>query len=677
VTTDSGRWALRTPASVRQAAGEVSIDSLVLANGRGGRLSLEARVPRTGEGRARIFLRADSVPLFDVGRIAQLDRTLSGLGHLTIQGAGTSEAPVANMQAALRGIRYGGDLTLEGVTASAEYANRRALVSLDLARGGRTAIVARGSLPVALSYFGLEPLDDTLSATIRTDSASFEIVEAFVPGLRDAKGRLVANLDIGGTFKHPDVAGALRVENGEVYADSLGILLRGIDVDLRLFGHADSLAVNRVFAWSGAGPANSVALTGYVTYRDLRNPYLRLQLDARQFHALDRRALGRLDASTEAGGLRLRGQLRGATLTGGIVVDRGTLFLPDPEIARKRVEFTTLRDSSMFGQSAGTTSKLLESIIIDGVRVTLGDEVWLRSREANIKLGGALSVQRRQKRGQVAALGALEGDSTYVPTLDGVLVAERGTYALALGLVQREFQVEGGTITFFGAAGILPELNISALHTVRTANAGDLRIRVRLTGPLYPNPIVTLESAESFALSQSDLVSYLIFGQPNFELGNESRGYVQLAAQTLLPSTQTFVASQLRTWVGSAADFLQLRPGTADAGQVLSENRGQALQDFFYSSRLGGEKQITNNLFVSVSTGLCSFDQRQRTPEVTFNELFLEGLSGKIEYRLSRNSSVRAGKEPATGICRPGGSAGRVVAAPSQWGLSLFKTWRF
>lgn len=680
LVTDSSRWTLRGVAPMRQTAEEFALDSLVLANGRGGRVSLEARVPRTGNatGRARLFFRADSVPLHDVGRVAQLQKSLSGIGFVTGQGAGTSSAPVMNLQATLRGLRYGG-VSLERLTASAEYANRRAIVALDLARAGRTAIVARGSLPLELSYFGLRTLQDSLRATIRTDSASFEVVEAFIPGLRDATGTLVANLDIAGTWEHPDITGGLRVQNGAAFVDSLGIQLRGVDVDLRLFGHADSLDVRSMRAWSGANASNSVALTGYVRYRDMRNPYVNLRLAAREFHVLDRRTLARLDVSTTRDSLKLIGRLRGANLTGGIIVDRGTVYLPDPELARKQVDWTsTFRDTTTTDVAGGTASKLLQSIIIDGVQVTLGDEVWLRSAEADIKLGGTLNVQRRPKRGVALALGSLVTDSVFVPTLDGVLRAERGTYTLALGLVRREFQVEGGTITFFGVTELPPELNISALHTVRTANANDLRIRVRLSGPLYPNPIVTLESAESFGLSQSDLVSYLIFGQPNFELGTESRGYVQLAAQTLVPSAQTLLSSQLRTLVGSAADFLQLRPGTADAGEVLNENNpnglGTFLQDFFWTSRLGGEKQITDNLFVSLSTGLCPFDPERRAKS---EDLFVQGLSGKIEYRLSRDASIKAGKEPSADVCRTSGSLGRVVEAPSQWGLSLFKTWRF
>src|SRR5213075_158087 len=104
-------------------------------------------------------------------------------------------------------------------------------------------------------------------------------------------------------------------------------------------------------------------------------------LSARTFHALDKRSLARLDVSTEAGGLRLRGRLHGATLTGGLVVDRGTIYMPDPELARKQVVDLSSQfvDTSMIARQlvAAPSSKLLESIILDGVRLTLGDEVWL------------------------------------------------------------------------------------------------------------------------------------------------------------------------------------------------------------------------------------------------------------------------------------------------------------
>jgi translocation and assembly module TamB len=362
-------------------------------------------------------------------------------------------------------------------------------------------------------------------------------------------------------------------------------------------------------------------------------------------------------------------------------VDRGVIYLPDPELARKRfVDFSSVVRDTATTPSASPAANLFQSVLFDGVSITLGDEVWLRSPEANIKLGGSLNVQRRAKRTSVVTVND-DDDAPLVPVLDGELRAERGTFTLDLGrVVQREFQVEGGTITYFETAGLAAVLNISAIHTVRAASGADVRIRVRLTGPL-DNPILTLESAESFAMSQSDMVSYLIFGQQNFELGTEGKSYVQLAAQTIFPSATTFTASQLRGVLGPITDFIQLRPGAADVSNVGTKGLGAlggSIEDAFWTSRLGGEKQLTQNVFVSVGMGICSLGQNQAQNEASYLYNLFEGLSGRFEYRLSRNSSVKLGKEPSASNCRgSGASASRVVAAPAQWGLSFFKTWRF
>ena len=209
-----------------------------------------------------------------------------------------------------------------------------------------------------------------------------------------------------------------------------------------------------------------------------------------------------------------------------------------------------------------------------------------------------------------------------------------------------------------------------------TQRGGDIRIRVRLTGPLFPNPIVTLESAESFALSQSNLVSYLIFGQPDFELGDKDQSVVKLAAQTLLPSAQSIAASQLRDVLGSWADIVQLRLGSADVNSLNSSSNTQtldALKGILYTSRLGAEKQLSDKLFVSVSTGFCQLRSTNQST-ISAEESFYQSLSGKIEWRLSRDAAIKAGKEPSQQICR---STSRLVPAPTQWGLSLFKSWRF
>src|SRR5688572_19244509 len=205
--------------------------------------------------------------------------------------------------------------------------------------------------------------------------------------------------------------------------------------------------------------------------------------------------------------------------------------------------------------------------------------------------------------------------STLFPYTTLFRSAERGTYSLALDptgyFLRREFQVEGGTITFYGASGLDPELNISALHTVKTANGEDLRIRVRLTGPIYPNPIVTLESAESFQLGQSDLVSYLLFGQPSFETTAEQDWATKLALRTLNP-LDALASQGFNSLLGGRLADLGFRfmPSTDLSAFVHEDpNRtfAQNVENVVRTTRFGAEKRINDKLYFSVSAPVCAF----------------------------------------------------------------------
>jgi translocation and assembly module TamB len=670
IATDSSRWALRRPAPIRFGAMGIEIDSLAIGNGRGGSVALEGFVPDTGK--SKLLFRADSVSLADISAVTQMPTRMAGWAHLAVQGAGTSASPVMNAQGRLNGVRYG-TLSLSSVVANAFYSNRRADVELDIASGARPELFARASLPLELRYFGVQLLDDSLHGTLRTDSGSVQLLEMLLP-ISSGRGRLVANLDVGGTLKHPDLSGPIRIENGEATVDSLGIRLRGINVDIGLFGHQDSLHINRFTTWSGASSADAMSLGGFIKYRDLANPILSLQLVSRTFRAMDRRDIARLDISTTTqDGITLVGPLKNSILRGNLRVDRGVAYLPDPELARKQIGDLAAVEDDVQGAFSTQGNSLLSYVTLDNVTLTLGDDVFLRSRpaandDASIKLVGTLTLTKGYKR-EGAFGGLVERPTIFY---DGVLRAERGTYSLALdptGFVRKDFQVEGGTVTLqSNALGQQQgELNISAIHTLRTANGDDLRVRARLLGD-YQSPTLVLESGENFAISQSDLVSYLIFGRPNFEVGAANQQYVQALLQSLAPSLSLGVRGVARRLFGSSvADALQVQTAfNLTEGNLVDQ---LTTYQIFSRSRLGAETRIGNsNVFVSVSTPLC-FDGQNSDYE------YFNGLSGKIEWRLSRDASVQAGREPSALVC--GRNNGRVVATPAQWGVSVFKSWRF
>jgi hypothetical protein len=124
---------------------------------------------------------------------------------------------------------------------------------------------------------------------------------------------------------------------------------------------------------------------------------------------------------------------------------------------------------------------------------------------------------------------------------------------------------------------------------------------------------------------------------------------------------------------------IQIQSGAAPTFGTGTSSQS-TFKDYFFNTRLGGEKQISNNLFFSFSAGLCSFNRENNIAnnQNAFNG-FVEALSGKLEYRFTPHLSLQAGTDPSTSslYCRSNYSLGNVVQTPRQWGLSLLRTWHF
>jgi len=323
---------------------------------------------------------------------------------------------------------------------------------------------------------------------------------------------------------------------------------------------------------------------------------------------------------------------------------------------------------------------------LDDVKVVLGDEVWLRSREANIKLGGSLDVRSAEKQRSLTTNDRRANKGPiYGFALSGRLTADRGTYTLDLAPapVQREFVVQTGSVTFFGeSADYNPLVDITATHSVKRAGQSDLVIQVRLSGFLYPNPSIALESTNEPYLSASDLVSYLVTGQPTYALNSGDLSVVQQVSNVVGPTLSTYAAEGLRnTGLGTLIDMIQIQSGAAPTTLQSNASSQATFRDYVLNSRLGGEKQISNNLFFSFSAGLCSLnkDYLQQQNQTALGG-FVGALGGKLEYRFNPRLSLQAGTEPPTSALycgRTNNSLSSVIQTPRQWGLSLLRTWHF
>src|SRR6185503_16083553 len=141
---------------------------------------------------------------------------------------------------------------------------------------------------------------------------------------------------------------------------NLGIQLHGLTGDLKFDGARDSVQVD-IRGWSGTSAASRLALRGFVTYADWENPRFGLGLFARNFHALNRRSLASLVVSSGEDSLRLVVSLNDAALTGALRVERGEIYLPERDIARKQVIDLRGEDLSQFLDTADYRSRQIIS----------------------------------------------------------------------------------------------------------------------------------------------------------------------------------------------------------------------------------------------------------------------------------------------------------------------------
>ncbi len=502
---------------------------------------------------------------------------------------------------------------------------------------------------------------DSINGHIRTDSVDMRLFRAFVPGLVDARGAIVADVDVRGAVKQPRLFGQITLADGTAAFSNLGTRFTHIRANIALDG--DSVHIKQLSAETNKDRRGSANVTGSVSFEHYDNPSFSIVANASNFHAIDKPGLAALDISTGPA-VTLTGSTQNAVMQGAVHVERGSIYIPD--VIKKNVVDLTDPDleltvDTLLSQNREVMPRppkaVARNLTLENVTVDIGPDVWLRSSEANIKLGGSLNVTMSPAGpGQPPQLA-----------LQGNLSADKGTYRLNLvdPFVQPTFDVQRGTLTFFGTPDLNPLLDIAAIHTVRqpriqTANGRDVRVEVDITGTLA-RPQLALKNPDNLPLSESDLLSYLVTGEPAVGLDNTG---TQVAALGVRTAANLLVSALPKNVV----DYLEIQtasPGT-DPSQASSTSQYYGL----LNTRAVLGKQVGSKWFVGLSTGLCFVNP----------SLFRENLGLQLEYRISPVLSAQAAIEPGSSVrCDPTGQKPVIQPnqTPSQLGFDLFRNWRF
>ncbi len=672
-----------------ETGGVLALDSLTLrgeGEDTGSSLTLAATLPERGAVTGTFD--ATAVSIQDIAEVA-------GAGHavLPVDGrldaavrlTGTRAEPLLRARAEVGALRVGtGTSTarVDSATLAGDYAAHRLTVRLGAFAGGRRLLAADGDLPIDLA---LEPSAgrlpqgtapaDSLRAHVAADSLDLGLLAALAPGVHDTRGHLAATFDVGGTWKAPRLDGQVRIPAGAMTVDASGTRLEDVHADVALLG--DSVAVRRFSVRSGA-PGDSLAVTGWVKLTPTDDPALALQVTARDFLAVDRARLATLAISTPTP-LQVTGSFRAARVRGAVRAERGRIYIP--ELVDKRIidlnEYRDVVDTTVFRNRTllpGAPAAFVENLALDNVTLSVGDDVWLRNAEANIKLGGSLAVTR--------AVGRVNGRAVPQLALLGALAVERGTYRLdLLPLAQPVFDVQPGTLRFFGTPDLNPTVDVRAVHVVRQTrqltNRPDVRVQVAIGGTLN-QPTLQLSSADNPPIPDTDLISYLVTGEPSAAIFGNAQSSDQLAAAASIISrlAGSLVSGALSRGNGPF-DIISVETGAVSADPALARSTN-SFSNILTSTRLGVGGQLGQKTFYTFSTGFCSFSQNADPSSSVFSN-FTRGLGVSVERRVTTSFSVQVGVEPALQqqACLNNASTRFFQQTPSQGSIDFTKRWSF
>lgn len=673
VRTSDNDWHLTWPAVVRSDAHGIRLYSLSLRGAVSGWMTAGGDLPTSGAIDMRV--NGDSVPLGDLAALAQLRETFQGTAGFNLDLSGTREDPVMQLDGRLLAGQFG-DVRLDEALLRGTYRDRRLALHSDLVVRGDTAVHALVSLPIdlALAPRARRRVDtDSLTGQLESDSAKLATVLAVFPTLRDPAGWFSAHVDMRGTWEHPTFAGRIRVGDGAMTVDAVGVRWSDIATEFKLTG--DSLAIEHASVSTVSGDRKGTAnVSGWVTFADLNDPKFLIELAARDFHAINRPRLADITLSTvgPTGAqvpLVLTGSEQASTLTGKVRIDLATIVMPDLTTKKQVVSLTdpelyNVIDTSLYANQRllpNGPPRLVQSLDLRNVSIDLGANTWLKSSEANINLNGSVNVTTAK----------LPNDTTKALALFGVVNATRGTYVLNLGIVQRAFTVDQpGTITFTGAPEFNPDLDITAVNVIRQTGVvaaqyqrPEVRVKVRLSGTL-DDPKISLFSDDS--LPQSDLISYLVSGVPAYELTQSNAE--QLLSSVVLPTLGSAVGSRL---TGNLFTTFQVQ--TAAVDPLLSNNTANnSYTNALLGTRIGAGKQIGPRTFVSADYGFCGAKS-----STDINPASQLGI--RVEQRLTSKLSFDLSSQPATTYtyCTGLSPLAGFVDTPRQYGVDLFRTWRF
>lgn len=576
---NDGTWQLASPAAIHKDGRQIAVRNLRLTNAQR-EISLRGQVAFGGA--QDVALLVNGFDLSDLNSFIASNPALAGTLTTVIQITGTSAAPIVAAHAQIKPLGARG-YTLQEVDANANYTNGQMTGDAEIYQDATHQLIANATIPMELGWDRrfVASASGGINGRIHSNGLRLAFLNSLSPRtIQGIAGIVSMDVALTGPIKHPQANGGIWLWGGKAKVVPTGVTLDAVNLTASISPEAIFLHDLNARSKDGA-----IDMWGRIALDSYRPAAIDMSLKMSNWPAITTSEY----VAYTAANLRLNGTLEAPKLGGKVEVLWG---VAKPDLA--------------FLNSDAIKEDHTIQIVYDGVappppppappspftnvfRNLAIDLLAQIHRDTWIKVGGSAA----ELEGKVHVGKKPEGPVTLV----GAIHSVRGQIAL----VGPPLNLQKGDLTFTGGAKIDPTLDIVAQrqlpqYTV-SANIGGTATKPTLTFSSEPQ------------MSQADILSVLMFGQPTSQLNNSQQASLQSQAATMAGS---YAANQIGQ---SVADALGLK----------------ALQFSVESGMASVGTYLTQDVFLSASQNLAPQTQQipgQATQKAT------------ITYYLTRQVSV-------------------------------------
>ena len=648
---DTSVWASTRVAALHWGQAGVDVDSLELRNGATGRIFVNGLIPKQGS--ANLDVAVDNLNVGDVVALTQSSINAKGLVSFNVHTTGTLDNPQFKGAFGATGLLYNGT-TLPALHGNVQYANQTLTGRAEAMRAGQPPfLVAEGTVPINLAGTGVTgsrfPANRQIALNITADSVPLDLMPQFSDYVSNVRGRASGSFKLGGSLDKPQLTGQFALHEGQARVVLAGINLNQLEASIRMLG--DTVVIDSIVA----NNKGRIILTGGIGLRPLTAPSFDLKLFTQSARVLNNQR-GQL---TVGANLAMVGPLKDPHVTGDVRIRQGVLYIPPSDnknlIGAGDPALFNVMDTALMASRElfPSQSPLLANLRMD-VNLRIDRDVFVRSREANVEIYSEQDLGVHVNRAKETLV------------LDGVILSERGEYTF----MTRRFTIKRGSATFINSTELNPTLQAQGEYEVRQPNREAINIQIVVGGTLR-TPNISLTSDAQPPIPQSDLLSYLAFGQSSTSLIQlEGSGLTNGGGGTNLVGAGAALASRQLAGIalGVAADQIAgsaARSLGADVFTITPADVQTDVGNFLRATQFEFGKYVKSHTFVAVKSPLDP------------SALVRPGVQVVHRFGGTRGYRLETGVDTRYLLREPSLSRDQNIATTSAFGAFLIREWRF